>query len=434
MLNRVFRLDALDTNIRKEVVAGVTTFVTMAYIIVVNPAILEAAGIPRGPSLVATILTAALGCIIMAFWANRPFAIAPYMGENAFIAFTVCKGMGFSWQAALAAVFLSGLAFIVLTVTRLRAILADSIPLPLRYSFAAGIGLFLTFIGLNEMGVVTLGVQGAPVKLGDLTSAGTLIAVATFVLMGLLLLWRVPGAILIAILAGAAMAFALGASPLPSQIVASPPSLEPIFAKMDLSAALSPLFINVTFVIFIMAFLDTIATLIGLSSRAGFLDEAGNLPQIERPMLADAIATTCAGLFGTTTAGAYIESAAGVEAGGRSGLTALVVAVFFLLALFFSPILTAIPACAYGPALVIVGLLMLQTITRIPFDRPEEAIPSLAVVVIMSFTYNIAIGMTAGFVLYPIFLLAAGRAREIRPGLWVLSALSISLLLLYPAG
>lgn len=434
MLHRVFRLNALGTNIRKEVVAGVTTFVTMAYIIVVNPAILESAGIPRGPSLVATILTAALGCIIMAFWANRPFAIAPYMGENAFIAFTVCKGMGFSWQAALAAVFLSGLAFIVLTITRLRAILADSIPLPLRYSFAAGIGLFLTFIGLNEMGVVTLGVQGAPVKLGELTSAGTLIAVATFVLMGLLLLWRVPGAILIAILAGAAMAFALGASPLPSQIVASPPSLEPIFAKMDLSAALSPLFINVTFVIFIMAFLDTIATLIGLSSRAGFLDEAGNLPQIERPMLADAIATTCAGLFGTTTAGAYIESAAGVEAGGRSGLTALVVAVLFLLALFFSPILTAIPACAYGPALVIVGLLMLQTITRIPFDRQEEAIPSLAVVVIMSFTYNIAIGMTAGFVLYPVFLLAAGRAREIRPGLWVLSALSISLLLVYPAG
>ncbi len=432
MLDRLFHLKRLGTSARAEVLAGATTFVTMAYIIVVNPAILEAAGIPRGPSMVATILTAAAGCLVMGLWANRPFAIAPYMGENAFIAYTVCQGMGFSWQTALGAVFLSGVAFIVLTVTRLRAALAESIPVPLRYSFAVGIGLFLAFIGLNEMGVVTLGAPSAPVRIGDLGAPATLIAVGTFIGMELLLMWRVPGAILLAILGGAAAAFLAGAAPPPEAVVSPPPSLAPVFARLDLSSTLSFGFLNVALVVFVMAFLDTIATLIGVSSRAGFLDADGHLPGIERPMLADAVATTLAGVLGTTTAGAYIESAAGVEAGGRSGLTALVVGALFLLALFFAPVLTAIPPCAYGPALVVVGLLMIQAVTRIPFDRLEEAIPALAVMILMSFTYNIAIGMTSGFVLYPVFMTAAGRAREVRPGLWALAALSVLLFVFYP--
>jgi len=415
-----------------EVVAGLTTFVTMAYIIVVNPAILEAAGLPRGPSMTATILTAAIGSAVMGLYANRPFAIAPYMGENAFIAYTVCAGMGFSWRAALGAVFLSGVAFIVLTLTRLRVALAEAIPAPLRSSFAVGIGLFLAFIGLNEMGVVQVGVEGAPVRLGDLTEPSVLVGVGTFIGMEVLALRRVPGAILLAILAGTAAAFLTGVADPPDALVSSPPSLAPIFAKCDLSETLSPAFWNVTLVVFVMAFLDTIATLIGVSNRAGFLDADGRLPQMERPMLADAVATTLAGLLGTTTAGAYIESAAGVEAGGRTGLTALVVAVLFLSALFFAPILTAVPACAFGPALVAVGLLMVQAVLRIPFDRPEEAIPAVAVIVLMSFTYNIAIGMTAGFVLYPLFMAAAGRVREVRPGMWALAALSLLLFVFYP--
>lgn len=434
MLDRVFGLKRLGTSARTEVLAGVTTFVTMAYIIVVNPAILEVAGMPKGPAMVATILTAAVGCFMMGLWANRPFAIAPYMGENAFIAYTVCLGMGFSWQTALGAVFLSGVAFIVLTLTRLRAILAEAIPLSLRYALAVGIGLFLAFIGLNVMGVVTLGVPGAPVKLGDIGSPSTLVAVGTFVAMEVMLMWRVPGAILLAILGGAVAAFLVGAAPLPSAVVSMPPSIAPVFAQLDLSATLSFGFLNVALVVFIMAFLDTIGTLIGVSSRAGFLDANGNLPGIERPMLADAVATTLAGVFGTTTAGAYIESAAGVEAGGRTGLTALVVGVLFLATLFFAPVLTAIPPCAYGPALVAVGLLMIQAVTRIPFDRLEEAIPALAVMLLMSFTYNIAIGMTSGFVLYPLFMVASGRAREVRPGLWALAALSLVLLVFYPRG
>ncbi len=427
-----FDFEGHRTSFQRELAAGLTTFVTMSYIIAVNPAILKEAGIPPGPAMVATILAAVIGTLVMGLYANRPFAIAPYMGENAFIAYTVVKMMGFSWQTALAAVFLSGVLFVALTVARIRQWLLESVPLGLRHSFAAGIGLFLAFIGMNEAGIVALGVPGAPVRIGVLTAPPTLMAIGCFVLIAVLMLWEVPGAILVGILATAAASFMLGLAPAPARWVSAPPDLRPLLFQIDLRHALSWSFIGVLLIIFMMAFIDTLGSLIGLSARAGFLDEQGRLPQIERPMLADAIATAAAGLIGTTTSGAYIESATGIAAGGRTGLTAVVVALLFATALFFAPFITAIPPAAYSPALIVVGLHMLAPIAQIDFNDYTEMITAFAVVVLMSFTYNIGIGITGGFVLYPLFKVVTGRVREVRPGLWVLSAFSVLFFIFYP--
>jgi len=432
MSAKLFRLEEHGTTVKNEILGGVTTFITMAYIIIVNPAILEAAGIPRGPSMVATILSAVFGTLIMGFYANRPFAIAPYMGENAFVAFTVVRVLGYSWQTAIGAIFVGGVLFTVLTVFRLRSWLANAIPQGLKFSFAAGIGLFLTFIGLNMTKLVVLGSPGAPVKIGQVTSVPVLLAVFCFLLMGVLLVWKVKGALLISIVVTTFGAFILGAAKTPDKLVSMPPSLGPIFLKLDILGALTWGFFAVILTVFVMDFVDTMGTLIGVSARAGFLDEDGNLPQGDKPMLADALATVVGALLGTTTTGTYIESAAGIEEGGRTGLTAVVTAVLFLLALFFAPFFTAVPALAYGPALIVVGLLMLSPIACIKFEDYTELIPAFMTVVLMSFTFNIGVGMTAGFVLYPFFKLISGRAREVHPGMWVLGILSLLFYIFYP--
>lgn len=431
-LRAYFDLEAHGTTFRRESVAGVTTFVTMSYIIVVNPAILSTAGIPVGPSMVATILTAIFGTLLMGFYARRPFAVAPYMGENAFIAFTVVQLLGYTWQAALAAMFLAGVLFILLTVARAWPWLVNGIPPCLRYSFAVGIGLFLTFIGLNQTGIVRLGVEGAPVRLGDITSTPVLVSLVGFLIIVGLMILRVRGGILIGILATTLVAYLAGVAQRPTSWLSLPPSLKPIFWQLDFSALWSLGFLAVVLTILILAFVDTMGTLIGVSVRAGLLDEQGNLPQIERPILADALATTFAAAVGTTTSGAYIESATGIEAGGRTGLTALVTALLFVLALFFAPLVTAIPPQAYGPALIVVGVLMVGPITRINFDDFTELVPAFATIALMSFTFNIAVGMTVGFLLYPFCKLVARRGGEIRSGLWVLSALSLVFYLFYP--
>lgn len=429
---RFFAIEQRGSSVGREVIAGLTTFTTMSYIVVVNPAILAAAGIPAGPSFVATVLAAVFGCVLMAVYANRPFAIAPYMGENAFIAFTVCKALGYRWETALAAIFIAGVAFILLTVLKLRQWIVEGVPTSLRYSFAVGIGFFLTFIGLNQTGLVVLGVSGAPVKAGHLTGAPVLVAIFGFLLISTLVIRKFPGAILVGIIVTAIVAFVAKVAPPPHGIVSMPPSAMPIVWKLDFKGALSWGAFPIVLTIFIMAFVDTMGTLIGLSARAGFLDKDGNLPQIERPMLVDALATCFSPAIGTTTSGAFVESATGIEAGGRTGLTVIVVAVCFLLTLFFSPFVASIPAQAYGPALIIVGLFMLTPITRIDFDDFTESIPAFATVMLMSFTFNIAIGITAGFVLYPVCKIVAGRARELKPGLWVLAALSLLFFMFYP--
>jgi AGZA family xanthine/uracil permease-like MFS transporter len=432
MLERIFHLRAHQTTVRTEIIAGFTTFITMAYIIIVNPAILEAAGIPKGPSMVATILAAAFGTLLMGVYANRPFAIAPYMGENAFVAYTVVKQMGYTWQTALAAIFLGGVLFVILTAFRIRSWLVEAVPDGLKVSFAVGIGLFLAFIGLNDTGIVTLGVPGAPVQVGHIGATPVLLALLCLFLMGTLYALRVKGTILISIIATTIIGMIFKVIPAPEQLVAFRWDLSEIAFKIDFGAVLTFGFLQVVLVVFILDFVDTMGTLIGASARAGFLDENGNLPHIEKPMMADALATVFGSLMGTTTTGTYIESCAGIEEGGRTGLTSIVVTILFLCALFFGPFLTAVPAFAYGPALMIVGVFMIAPISRLKFDDMTELIPAFFTIVLMSFTYNIGIGMTAGFVMYPFFKLISGRAKEVPVGLWVLGALSLAFYILYP--
>ncbi len=431
-MHRYFQFAEHGTTYKTEIVAGLTTFLTMAYIIVVNPAILQAAGIPLGASMTATILSASFGTLVMGFLAKRPFAIAPYMGENAFIAFTVVKVLGYSWQAALGAIFLAGVVFTLLTVLRIRGWLAEAIPLNLKYAFAVGIGLFLAFIGLNETGIVSLGVPGAPVNLGNLHNPSALLAIAGFLLISVLTVKRVRGALVIGILAVTAASIALGLTPLPHNLVSLPPSLSPIFGRLDIASAFSVKAIPVVLIVFIMAFVDTIGTLIGLSARAGFLDAKGNLPDIEKPLLADALANIVSPILGTTTTGAYIESASGIEEGGRTGFTSVVVAVLFLLALFFTPILTITPAHAYGPVLILMGVFMIKPVSRLNFDDMTELVPAFLTIALISFTYNIGVGITAGLIVYPLLKLVTGRVREVPTALWFLAAVSLLFYVVYP--
>ncbi len=431
-LPSLFKLELRGPDVRREVVAGLTTFITMAYIIIVNPKILEAAGIPFGPSMVATILSASFGCLLMGFYANRPFAIAPYMGENAFIAFTVVKVMGYHWETALGAIFISGVLFAILTALKIRSWLADAIPESLKIGIAVGIGFFLCFIGLNETGIVRLGVEGAPVRVGDFHQSSVLLAVLGFTLIGFLLVNRVKGAILLGILAISALGYLFGIAPLPERWISLPPDLSPIFLKLDIAGALTWGLFSVILTVFVMAFLDTLGTLIALAYRADLVDDRGNLPEIEKPMMVDAVSTVAASLLGTTTTGAYIESATGIAAGGRTGLTSIIVGLLFLTALFFAPFLSAIPAFAYGPSLMIVGALMISPITKLKFDDFSETIPVFSIIAMMSFTYNIGVGMTAGFVVHPLFKVLGGRWKEVKPGLWVLAGLSILFFVFYP--
>lgn len=433
-MKQFFQFERYNTSYRQETLAGLTTFLTMAYIIIVNPAILAVAGIPKDAQVTATILAAVIGCLVMAFWAKRPFAIAPYMSENAFVAFVVVKGMGYSWQIALGAVFWAGLAFLVLTLFKVRSWLAESIPMTLKASFAVGIGLFLTFIGLNEVGLVTLGVSGAPVRLGNVAQPTVLLAMSGFLLTAVLMARRVNGALLYGI-GGTTLASVLfGITPMPAAFVSLPPSLSPILLELDIAGTLQPGIFPVVLVIFMMAFLDTIGTLLGLSIRADLLDKDGNLPEIERPMLADAVATTIAPLLGTTTTGAYIESATGIAAGGRTGFTALVVGGLFALSLFFAPLFTMVPPHAYGIALIVIGALMIQPIVRLDFDDFTELIPAFLTIVLMIFTYNIGVGMTAGLLSYPLIKLCTGRAGEVSNGMWVLALLSLTFFVFMPKG
>ncbi len=431
-VTQYFEFGRHRTTFRTETRAGIATFLTMAYIIIVNPAILEAAGLPREASITATILSAAFGTLLMGVYAKRPFAIAPYMGENAFIVFTVVKGLGFPWQTALGAIFLAGVIFTLLTVFRVRGWLANALPMSLKQSFAIGIGLFLTFIGLNQIGVVALGVPGAPVTLGALNQPTTLLALVGFLLTVWLLAKRVTGALIIGILATTALSVLVGVTPLPHALVSMPPSLMPVFAQLDIAGALTLQALPVVVIVFVMAFVDTIGTLLALSRRAGLLNAEGNLPEIEKPMLADALVNIFAPLVGTTTSGAFVESAVGIEEGGRSGFTAVVVALLFLCALFIAPLLTAIPLHATGVAMVAIGLLMVEPIATLDRHDLTEWIPALLTIVLMSFTFNIGVGMTAGLLLHPVLKVLSGRGREVRAPMWLLAGMSLVFYLVYP--
>jgi len=449
MAGSLFQIAQRGSTVRREVIGGVTTFVTMAYIIVVNPAILSAAGIPVGASTVATILTAAFGSLLMGLYANRPIAVAPYMGENAFIAFGLAA-IGATWEQRLGSVFVAGVVFLLLTVLQVRSKLANAISPSLKHSFAAGIGLFLAFIGLYETGIVTSGAAGlpaaallgpgqallrapdVPLKIGAFHDPQVQLAIAGFVVIVVLMMRRVPGAILLGMGATAAAGYALGFAPAPAAIVAMPftgeYSIAPVALHLDVAGVLKMSFLPVLLTLVLMSFLDTLGTLVGVGAAGNMLDQDGNFPQIEKPMFVDAASCIFASLVGTSTSGAYIESATGIREGARTGLAAVVTALLFLAALFLLPLVAPLQASryAYGPALVAVGMLMAASMRRIEFDDPTEALPAFACIALMVFTYNIANGLTAGLVLHPAAKIAAGRARELNWGGIVLALLCLT--------
>jgi len=419
----MFSIAERGSSVRAEIVGGATTFVSMAYIIVVNPAILSFAGIPSGPSTVATILTAAFGTLLMGLYANRPIAVAPYMGENAFIAFGLAA-FGITWQQRLGAVFISGIAFLIITLIGVRTWLAESVSTSMKHSFAAGIGLFLTFIGLVETGIVAPS-KAVPVQIGDIRSAPVLLAIFGFIITAAMLYRRIRGAILIGMALTAIGGYLLGAGAAPHGVIALPYDLSPIALKLDIAGVLRLSFLPILLTLFLMSLLDTLGTLVGVGAASGMLDERGNFPQIERPMFVDALSCVFSGLIGTSTSGAYIESSTGIREGARTGLASVVTASLFLLSLFFIPLFEPLQSLryAYAPPLLVVGMLMLSSVAKIDFDDFTELVPAFATIVVMVFTYNIANGLTAGLLLYPIMKLLAGRVREIRAGSIVLAVL-----------
>ncbi len=426
-LERWFDLRALGTSVRTEVTAGLTTFAAMAYILAVNPNILAVTGMDRGALLTATALASALMSAVFGLVTNYPIALAPGMGMNAFFAFTLCAGMQVPWPAALALTFLSGCLFLVLTVTGLRRRIIEAIPLEIKTAISCGIGLFIAYIGLKNAGIVTAD-PNTLVRAGALGAPATLLALGGIALTAVLVWRRVRGAVVLAILFLTAVGIFLPGpdggrlTRPPEQLVSLPASLAPTFLKLDLGYvlarfwALLPALLALLFV----DLFDNMGTLIGVCSRAGLLDEHGNLPRIGRALSADATAAMVGACLGTSTVTSYIESAAGVEEGGRSGLTSLVVAGCFVLALFFSPLILAIPAVATAPALVIVGVFMMQGVTRLDLSDFSVAAPAVLTMLLMPLTSSISEGMSVGFLCYVVLKLGIGRARDLTPTAWVL--------------
>jgi AGZA family xanthine/uracil permease-like MFS transporter len=419
----LFDLAAHRTSLRTEIVAGLTTFLTMAYIVVVNPAILARAGIDHGAAFVATCIAAAIGSALMGAIANLPLALAPGMGLNAYFAFSVVQGMGVPWQAALGAVFISGILFLLVSVFRVREWLINAIPLSLKLGIGAGIGLFLGLIGLHEMGIVT-GDASTLVTLGHLRSAPTLLSCIGFLLMAGLAARGFPAAILVGILVIAAIGMPFGLTTFHG-VVALPPSLAPSAFKLDLAAAASLGIPAVILTFFLVDVLDNAGTLIATTHRAGLLRPDGTVPRLREALLADSGGAIIGAVLGTSTTTSYIESAAGIEAGGRTGLTAIVVAVLFLLALFFAPLATAIPGFATAPALVFVACLMARALADVPWTEPTEAIPAVVLAIAIPFTFSIATGIGLGFVVHAVVKTAAGRVREVAGAVWLIAAVSI---------
>ena len=431
-LERWFRIAARGSSVRVEILGGITTFTTMAYIIVVNPAILAHAGIEIGPSTIATILASAFGCLLMGMYANRPLAVAPYMGENAFIAYTLSTlAFHVTWQQRLGSVFLAGVIFLVATLCGARRWLAEAIPHNLKHSFAIGIGLFLLFIGLVESGVVAHGspAPAPPVRIGDVRDVKVLLALAGLLLIATLMYWRVRGAILVGIVVIGVAGFLLGVGEAPAGIAAWPwdYQVERVAFQLDILGVLHFDFLTILLTLFLISFLDTRGALYAGGSRSGMLDEQGNLVDVQRPMIVDSVSCMFSALVGTSTSGAFIESATGIREGARTGLAAVIVGLCFLAALFFVPLLQPLQkyAFAYAPALMVVGILMFGAVRQLQVDDWTELLPAVITIVMMVFTYNIANGLTAGLIAHPLMKLLAGRWRAIHPGVALLAALSL---------
>lgn len=429
-LERYFAFKQANTNLRTEVVAGATTFVTMAYIIFVNPAILGDAGMPRGAVFVATCLVAAIASLIMGLYANYPIACAPGMGLNAYFAYTVVKGMGMSWEAALGAVFISGCLFLLLSLFGIRELIIRGIPASLRVAVTSGVGLFLAVIAFKSSGIIVANPQTL-VTLGPLGSHQVMLAVIGFFVIVALDYLKVRGAILIGILVVSALGFIFADNQF-SGLVSLPPSLAPTFLHLDIGAAFgagsngpwhkgfASGLVNIVLVLFLVELFDATGTLMGVASRASLLTE-GKMHRLNRALLADSVAVISGSLLGTSSTTAYLESAAGVQAGGRTGMTAVVVALLFLLALFFAPLAGAVPVYATAPALLYVACLMMRELASLAWDDATEAVPAVLTTIAMPFTYSIANGIAFGFISYAGLKLLCGRPREVAPIVWVIA-------------
>ena len=422
LIERVFRLREHQTDVRTEILAGITTFLTMAYIIFVNPSILGDAGMPKDAVFVATCVAAAIGTLIMGFYANYPIAMAPGMGLNAYFAYTVVKGMGFPWEAALGAVFISGCLFLLVTLFRVREMIVNGIPHSIRVAITAGIGLFLAIVALKNAGIVTAS-PATLVTIGDLHQPSAVLAIVGFFVIVALDHLRVKGAILIGILLTTLLSFAFAGNTFHG-VFSPPPSLSPTLFKLDISAALSIGIINVVLVFFLVELFDATGTLMGVANRAGLL-KAGKMDRLNKALMSDSTAIMAGSLLGTSSTTAYIESASGVQAGGRTGLTAVTVAVLFLAALFIAPLAGTVPAYATAPALLYVSCLMLRELLELDWNDVTEVVPAVMTALGMPFTYSVANGVAFGFISYAALKLLTGRARSVPVMVWIIAAVFI---------
>ncbi len=421
MLEAFFKLKEHGTDVRTEVLAGFTTFLTMAYIIFVNPSILSITGMDFNAVFVATCIAAATGSLVMGLVANYPIALAPGMGLNAYFTFTVCKGMGVPWQVALGAVFISGIIFLVVSLFKVREAIVNAIPHSLKLAISAGVGIFLALIALKSAGVVVAS-PATLVTLGNIHAPTTLLAVVGFFLIVALEYRRIPGSIIIAILAVTVVSVLLGLSKFQG-VMSAPPSIAPTFLQMDLHGALNAGLLGVIFVFFFVDLFDTTGTLIGVSHRAGLLDKDGKLPRLKRALMADSSAIVVGSVLGTSSTTAYIESAAGTAVGGRTGLTAVVVAILFLVSLVFAPLANSVPAFATAPALCYVAVLMARGLAEIEWNDLTESAPAVMTALAIPFTYSIADGIAIGFISYVAIKLLAGRMRDLSPAVVVIALL-----------
>ena len=424
MLNKLFGFDSKKHNIRTEIVAGITTFLTMSYILAVNPSmfgLLE--GMPAGAVFTTTALAAIIGTLAMAFLAKLPFGLAPGMGLNAFFVFTVCMGMGYSWQFALTAVFIEGILFIIMTITNIREAIVNAIPKNLRYAIGGGIGLFIAFIGMQNAGII-VNDDATLIALGDITSGTALLALIGLVITGVLYALNVKGAMLIGILVTTVIGIPMGITEFKG-IVSTPESISPIFCKFEWHNIFTLDMLVIVFTFLFIDLFDTVGTLVGVSTKAKMVDENGRIPNLKQAFMADAIATTAGAMLGTSTTTTYVESAAGVAQGGRTGLTAFSIACCFAIALFFSPLFLSVPGAATAPVLILVGMLMMEPVRNIDFDDATEAIPAFITLAMMPLAYSISAGIMLGMISYVIINMCCGKFKKLTPAMYILAVLFI---------
>ena len=425
MLSKYFKLTENNTTVKTEVLAGVTTFMTMAYILAVNPDILSTTGMDKNALFTATAVASLIATLVMALVAKLPFALAPGMGLNAFFAFTVVLGMGYSWQFALTAVFLEGIIFLVLTLFNIRELIVNAIPLPMKHAVSAGIGLFIAFIGLQNAGIIVDN-EATLVGLGNMSSPAVLIAIGGIVLTGVLLIKKVKGALLIGIFVATIAGLPFGVTSMPEgTLVDLPPSVAPIFFKFQFEHIFTFDMLVVLFTFLFVDMFDTVGTLVGVSSKAGMLDKDGKVPRVKQALLADSIGTFTGAILGTSTVTTYVESASGVAEGGRTGLTSLTTAALFFVALFFAPLFTMVPQAATAPALILVGFFMMSPILQIDFQNYTESIPAFITIIFMPLSYSIAEGIVFGMLSYVFLKVLTGKFKDISVVMVILSILFI---------